>query len=43
MKQDYDKLSYNESKETNMILWINTVATIVTGIAAIILSVIALL
>ena len=28
MKLDYEKLQYNEHKETNLILWLNTIATI---------------
>ena len=42
MKKDnknYEKLSYHEHKETNLVLWINTIFTILTGIGVIILSV----
>lgn len=32
MKKDYEKLQYSEQKETNMVLWINTIATVGTFI-----------
>ena len=43
IKKDYEKLQYTEQKETNLVLWINTVATIITGMAAIVLSIVALI
>ena len=36
MKPDYDKLQYVEHRETNLILWINTIFTILTGIATLV-------
>lgn len=35
-KPNYEKRQFEEQKETNMVLWINTIATIVTGLAALI-------
>lgn len=36
--KDYEKLQFDEQKETNIILWINTIFTIITGIGVLIIS-----
>lgn len=38
-KTDYEKLQFKEQKETNLVLWINTIFTIITGVGTIVLSV----
>ena len=43
MSDKIENLQLKEQKETNWILWVNTGATIITGLAAVTLSVIALL
>jgi hypothetical protein len=35
---NYEKLQYNEHRETNLILWINTIFTVLTGIATLVLA-----
>jgi hypothetical protein len=42
MKPNYEKQQVHEQEQTNYILIINTVFTILTGIATIILSIIAI-
>lgn len=39
---DYEKLQVREQEETNHILWVNTVATIVTGAASLIIAIVTL-
>lgn len=41
VKPNYEKLQVVEQKETNVILWVNTIATIVTGIAALVLAILS--
>lgn len=36
--KDYEKLQFDEQKETNLILWVNTIFTIITGIGVLIIS-----
>lgn len=38
---NYEKRQYEEQKETNTVLWINTIATIITGLATLVLSILA--
>lgn len=42
MKKDYDRLQFRELEQTNLWIIINTIATILTGVAAVALSIIAL-
>lgn len=35
---NYEKKQWTEQRETNLILWINTVATIIIGISTIIIA-----
>ena len=42
MKKNYEKLQYQEQSETNYILWVNTIFTIISGVATLILAIISL-
>ena len=38
-KMNYEKRQLEEQKETNTVLWINTIFTILTGLATLVLTV----
>jgi len=42
MKKDFEELQYHEQKDTNIILWINTIATVIIGIANVVIAIILL-
>ena len=42
MQKDYEKLQYHEQRETNLWLIVNTVATVIMGIASIIIALVML-
>ena len=39
---DYEKKQLEEQRRTNVILWLNTAATIITGLASLVLAIVAL-
>lgn len=39
---NYEKRQYEEQKQTNIILWINTIATVLTAVATLILNIVAI-
>ena len=39
-EKNYEKLQYKEQEKTNFVLWINTVFTVITGVATLVLAII---